>query len=77
MKQMSSYCNVSILGMEYPGYGTYSGNGSASEEKIKEDAEYIYKFMISARLHITRHTYLKVRKVIFNNSTSVTLLIVA
>ena len=46
MRSISSYCNVSILGMEYPGYGLYEGNGTASEEKIKEDAEYIYKFCL-------------------------------
>ena len=32
--------------MEYPGYGIYEGNGKASEEKLKEDAEYIYKFCL-------------------------------
>ena len=43
---MSTYCNVSVLGVEYPGYGIYEGNGKASESKIKEDAEYVYKFCL-------------------------------
>ena len=49
MEAISSYCNVSILGVEYPGYGIYekSNNGGPSEEKIKEDAEYVYKFCLS------------------------------
>lgn len=46
MASISNYCNVSVLGIEYPGYGIYQGNGSASEEKIKEDAEYVYKFCL-------------------------------
>ena len=46
MRAIANYCNVSILGMEYPGYGIYEGNGTASEEKIKEDAEYVYKFCL-------------------------------
>ena len=35
--------------MEYPGYSLYdkSQNGGPSESKIKEDAEYIYKFCLS------------------------------
>ena len=32
--------------MEYPGYGLYLQNGSASEQKIKQDAEYVYKFIL-------------------------------
>jgi len=43
---ISNYCNVSVLAMEYPGYGTYADNGSASAEKVTEDAEYVYKFCI-------------------------------
>lgn len=46
MKAIGNYCNVSVLGMEYPGYGIYQHNGTANEEKIKEDAEYIYKFCL-------------------------------
>ena len=46
MRAISNYCQVSILGMEYPGYGLYEGNGTPSEEKIKEDAEYVYKFCL-------------------------------
>ena len=47
MKAIGNYCNVSVLGMEYPGYGLYGDNGTANEEKIKEDAEYIYKFCLN------------------------------
>ena len=43
---IANYCNVSVLAMEYPGYGTYSGNGSAAADKITEDAEYVYKFCL-------------------------------
>ena len=32
--------------MEYPSYGVYEDNGGPSEEKIKEDAEYVYKFCL-------------------------------
>lgn len=46
MKSISNYCNLSVLGIEYPGYGIYEGNGGPCEEKIKEDAEYVYKFCI-------------------------------
>ncbi len=46
MTNIARYVNVSILGVEYPGYGIYKGNGSASEQKIKEDAEYVYKFCL-------------------------------
>ena len=47
MRSIANYCNLNVLGLEYPGYGLYDANGSASEEKIKEDAEYLYKFCIS------------------------------
>ena len=43
---IANYCNVSVLAMEYPGYGTYERNGSASADKITEDAEYVYKFCL-------------------------------
>lgn len=46
MKSIANYCNLSVLGVEYPGYGVYEGNGTPSEEKIKEDAEYVYKFCL-------------------------------
>ena len=46
MRAISNYCNVSVVGVEYPNYGVYSGNGGPSEEKLKEDAEYVYKFCI-------------------------------
>ena len=31
--------------MEYPGYGVYTGDGSCNDGKIKEDAEYMYKYV--------------------------------
>ncbi len=46
MTSIARYVNVSIIGVEYPGYGIYKGNGSASEEKLKEDAEYVYKYCL-------------------------------
>ena len=46
MRQISSYCNVSVIGMEYPGYGCYTGNGWADEQKLKQDAEYVYKYCL-------------------------------
>ena len=46
MRQIKNFCNVSVIGMEYPGYGFYQGNGEACEEKLKEDAEYLYKFLL-------------------------------
>ena len=46
MEAIANYCNLNVLGIEYPGYGIYEGNGTACEEKIKEDAEYVYKFCI-------------------------------
>lgn len=42
MYAVSNYLNVSVLGIEYPGYGLYTDNGSANEAKLKEDAEYVY-----------------------------------
>lgn len=46
MKAIADYCNISVLGIEYPGYSLYQNNGSASADKITEDAEYIYKFIV-------------------------------
>ena len=46
MQAIVNYCNVSLIGMEYPGYGMYQGNGTASADKLMEDAEYVYKFII-------------------------------
>ena len=43
---IADYCNVSVLAIEYPGYGTYAGNGEATEEKKKEDAEHVYRFCL-------------------------------
>ena len=41
--------DCSVIGLEYPGYGIYEErfNGGPSEEKIKEDAEYVYKFILA------------------------------
>ena len=30
MQMISNHCNINVLGMEYPGYGLYTGNGDAS-----------------------------------------------
>jgi hypothetical protein len=46
MNAVSSYLNVSILGIEYPGYGMYQDNGAANEAKIKQDAEYVYHYVL-------------------------------
>jgi len=46
MESISNYCNISVLGMEYPGYGQYENNGTATAEKISEDAEYVYKYVL-------------------------------
>lgn len=46
LRAISLYLNVNVLGVEYPGYGIYENNGSASEAKIKEDAEYVYKYVL-------------------------------
>ena len=46
MQFISSVCGLNVLGVEYPGFGVYQENGNASEEKIKEDAEYVYKFCL-------------------------------
>ena len=35
MRSIASYLQINVLGMEYPGYGEYEGNGSATEQKIK------------------------------------------
>ena len=45
---ISLYCEASVIGMEYPGYSVYKKrqNGGPSEDKIKEDAEYLYKFCL-------------------------------
>jgi len=46
VKQIGDYLNINVLAMEYPGYGQYSQNGKASEVKIKQDAEYLYRFVL-------------------------------
>ena len=46
VRQMSQYININVLAIEYPGYGLYIDNGTATEQKIKEDAEYVYKFVL-------------------------------
>jgi abhydrolase domain-containing protein 17 len=46
MEKISSYLNVSVLGIEYPGYGLYLNNGTACEAKLKEDAEYVYHYCL-------------------------------
>lgn len=46
MQYISNHCNINVLGMEYPGYGLYTGNGEASAQKIQQDAEYVYKYII-------------------------------
>ena len=46
MKAIGNYCNVSVLGIEFPGYGIYAENGDCNAEKLKEDAEYVYKFCL-------------------------------
>ena len=47
MCQISNYLGVAVIALEYPSYGLYRGNGNASEAKVKEDAEYLYKFLLS------------------------------
>jgi hypothetical protein len=44
--RISQYLNFNVIMPEYAGYGIYTGNGTASEQKIKEDAEYIYRYCI-------------------------------
>ena len=46
VKEIGEFLNINVLAMEYPGYGQYEQNGSANEEKIKQDAEYIYRFIL-------------------------------
>lgn len=46
MQAIANYCNVSVLGVEYPSYSMYHNNGSATADKITEDAEYVYKFIV-------------------------------
>ena len=47
LETLHDQCTLSILGVEYPGYGTYLNNGDSTEQKLKEDAEYIYKFCLN------------------------------
>jgi hypothetical protein len=37
---------VNILAMEYPGYGVYPDASGCSADKIKEDSEYVYRFIL-------------------------------
>ena len=46
LQKISTHLNVSVLAIEYPGYGLYRDNGHACEAKIKEDAEYIYHYCL-------------------------------
>ena len=46
MKNIGDYLNVNMLAIEYPGYGIYNNNGSSNEKKIKQDAEYTYRWIL-------------------------------
>ena len=37
---------INILAMEYPGYGVYPDASGCSADKIKEDSEYVYRFIL-------------------------------
>ena len=37
---------INILAMEYPGYGVYPDASGCTADKIKEDSEYVYKFIL-------------------------------
>ena len=36
---------INVLAMEYPSYGVYAEEGGCTDGKIKEDAEYMYKYV--------------------------------
>ncbi len=36
---------INVLAMEYPSYGIYTEEGGCSDKKIKEDAEYMYRYV--------------------------------
>ncbi len=36
---------INILAIEYPGYGLYKDDDGCSADKIKEDCEYVYKYV--------------------------------
>lgn len=38
--------NVSIVAVEYPGYGIYRSNPKACQEEIELDAEAVYRYMV-------------------------------
>ena len=58
IKSISNYLNVSVLAMEYPGYGLYQDNGAANEAKIKEDAEYVYHYCLQQISGLTENDIL-------------------
>jgi abhydrolase domain-containing protein 17 len=37
---------INVLAMEYPGYGVYNDPDGCSADKIKEDSEYVYKYIL-------------------------------
>ena len=45
-ERVAEYLNINVLVVEYPNYGIYDNNGEACETKIKEDAEYVYRYCI-------------------------------
>ena len=45
-QSIGDYLNVNVIMIEFPGFGLYSGNGSASEAKIKQDSEYVFRFIL-------------------------------
>jgi hypothetical protein len=37
---------INVLAIEYPGYGVYKDPSGCSADKIKEDCEYVYRYIL-------------------------------
>ena len=37
---------INVLAMEYPGYGVYRDNDGCSADKIREDSDYVYRYVL-------------------------------
>ncbi len=45
---IAKYLNVHVVAVEYQGYGLYNSDGSPSESAVLEDAELVYRYVLSA-----------------------------
>ena len=47
LDHMRTALRINLMAVEYPGYGIYADNEGASEEKIYNDSELVYNFVLN------------------------------